>query len=168
MVSYNPYNSVLSSSPRLESQLLFYNLPAGRYHSFVQVPAEHPLGTWERVQSRVLIEWQTSAVLYQHWGVWLSPHVSLYWELWWIPFSSLQGWISAVCFRALTRKAFSLFCHCVKLHIWNDVVMIFQRAPSTELSIFFFSFKAAVLIVCLLFHGIWRRWWSHHRFLSIS
>ena len=74
-----------------------------------------------------------------------------------------------VCFRALTKEGFLFalsLCEVAHLKWCGDD---FSKSSKHRAQyFFFFSFKAAVLIVCLLFHGIWRRWRSHHRFLSSS
>lgn len=93
---------------------------------------------WESVQSRVLIQRRDI----NH-SVWALPMSGC--TLMCSCVESCDESHSPICragfvwFASMlsSRRAFSLFCHCVKLHAWNDLVMIFQRAPSTELRIFF-------------------------------
>lgn len=98
-----------------------------------------------KFRAEFTVEWHQ-----RFWGVWLSPDV--------LPVLRAVVNHSSLCRAGLVwfvsmlspRRAFSLFCHCMKLHIWNDMVMIFQKEPSWELSIFFLEGSCSNGVSCFM------------------
>lgn len=105
---------------------------------------EYPLVIWERVQNRVLIKRGDIDCYILALGmsgcVFMSPCIESWDES---HSSTCRAGFMWFAYVLSPRSTFSLFCHCVKLHAWNDLVMIFQKAPSTELSNFFLNSRCS-------------------------